>query len=349
MKSIRPLSQYRFIRPIIELGRRVKFAFVRMRIRSSVTHISGLRKIKLSKDGVIVLCLVKNGELVIEDFINYYLDLGVEHMIFLDNGSQDQTAELASKYTKVTVLRSHFPFRNDGDMRLREYLTDYYGYGRWSLCVDIDEYFDYPHSNLISLNQFIKYLINYGYTAVVTQMLDMFPEQLQRQRSTPFIRSAHKYYMIDNLVKEKYRIWDSGRAALPVNPDHASITGGIRKALFDASPSLTKHALIYHSSKTRRDKWGHFLDKGVVADVSCVLLHYKFTSVFFQQVEEAVKKEHHFRNSSEYKQYHHVLKDLTVIDFPISNASIWSGVDKLIEQNLLNTSSAYEQWSLSIG
>ena len=79
---------------LIEKTDKVKESLVSL----SVRDVYGSFDINLSHEEVIVLCLVKNGEQYVRDFIKYYLDLGVKHIVFLDNGSGDQTLELIKKY-----------------------------------------------------------------------------------------------------------------------------------------------------------------------------------------------------------------------------------------------------------
>ena len=59
---------------------------------------------------------------------------------------------------------------------MKRYLAETFSAGRWNLCADIDELFDYPFSERIGLNSFLSYLNANSYTAVVTQMLDMFAD-----------------------------------------------------------------------------------------------------------------------------------------------------------------------------
>ncbi len=82
---------------------------------------------------------------------------------------------------------------------MKQYLIARFGKsGRWCLYVDIDELFDYPYSEVVSLDSFLRYLTSKSYTAVMAHMLDMFPEALvgasgrpgrTYQRSAQILRS----------------------------------------------------------------------------------------------------------------------------------------------------------------
>ena len=47
----------------------------------------------------------------------------------------------------------------------------------WVLCVDIDELFDYPFRREIPTVDLLRYLNRCGFTAVVAQLLDLFPKR----------------------------------------------------------------------------------------------------------------------------------------------------------------------------
>ncbi|MBD3253179.1 hypothetical protein GF386_05580 [Candidatus Pacearchaeota archaeon] len=211
-------------------------------IELSIKHLHGPEKIKLSKEDVIVLCLVKDGEQYIEEFIEHYFKLGVKHIVFLDNMSSDRTLDIARKYDNVTVLQTGHPFRNNNDMRMREFLIEKYGKNKWSLTVDIDEFFDYPYSDIIKLKDLIRYLNINDYTAVVTQMLDLFPENILRFKKRKFDLKNHKYYEISNIIKNNYFFEECDFK----KTDIKIYIGGIRKTIFCFEPWLTKHALLFY-------------------------------------------------------------------------------------------------------
>ena len=58
----------------------------------------------------IVLCLLKNGDYFISDFMNHYLNLGFKHFVFIDNGSTDSTIAELEKFN-VTLLACELPYK----------------------------------------------------------------------------------------------------------------------------------------------------------------------------------------------------------------------------------------------
>src|SRR5919112_4417219 len=125
-----------------------------------VEHVQGPEEIPYKKDELVVLCLVRDGEPWVRSFIEHYFSLGAKHIVFLDNDSTDDTVSVASEYNNVTLLRTKLPFSasvegTEGQNLMRRYLIERFGRNRWSLCVDIDELFDYPYSDIIGLDSLL--------------------------------------------------------------------------------------------------------------------------------------------------------------------------------------------------
>src|SRR5829696_3736191 len=174
-------------------------------VHPSVEHLHGPEEVAYEADELVVVCLVRDGQPYVKSFVEHYLSLGVKHIFFLDNGSTDGTIEALKGYDNVTVLRTGLPFKRY-ETSVRQYLVERFGKkGRWCLYADIDELFDYPYSEVVGLGSLLRYLNSNSYTAVVAQMLDMFPEEpLSGSASSPDepLKQRHRFYDISN-VKTK--------------------------------------------------------------------------------------------------------------------------------------------------
>src|SRR5215208_557630 len=168
-------------------------------LRSSIEHLHGPEEVDYEPDELVVVCLVRDGRPYVKSFVEHYRSLGAKHLFFLDNGSTDGTVEALKNYDNTTVLRSKLPFK-EYDVLFKQYLIGRFGRkDRWCLCVDIDELFDYPYSEVIGLGSLLGYLNSNSYTAVAAQMLDMFPEE-------PL--SAREENLEDESLKELLRFYD---------------------------------------------------------------------------------------------------------------------------------------------
>src|SRR5215212_4440670 len=147
-----------------------------MDLESHIRHLHGPEEVTYTPDELVVVCLVRDGRPYLKSFVEHYFYLGVKHIVFLDNGSTDGTVEVLKNYDNVTVFQTKLPFK-EYELFMKQYLITRFGWDRWSLCVDIDELFDYPYSDVIDLASLLGYLNSKSYTAVTAHLLDMFPNK----------------------------------------------------------------------------------------------------------------------------------------------------------------------------
>jgi hypothetical protein len=169
-------------------------------------RLHGPEEITYGPNELVVVCLVRDGRPYVRSFVEHYRSLGVKHIVFLDNGSTDGTVEALKEHDDVTVLRSKLPYERY-NVTAKQYLIERFGRGRWILCADIDELFDYPHSDIVSLDSLLGYLNDKGYTAVAAQMLDMFPEEPLSEAAGDEdepLKERHKFYDVSSVHRWSY-------------------------------------------------------------------------------------------------------------------------------------------------
>jgi glycosyltransferase involved in cell wall biosynthesis len=262
------------------------------RARLSVTHLYGSERVGFAKNEGIVTCVVKNGEFFVKTFIEHYLTLGFRHIFFLDNGSTDATLTIAAQYPNVTAYRSTLPIEAHQGI-FKKYLAQKCAGAGWCLDADIDELFQYPCSDLITLQELFDYLNAYRYNAVTLQMLDMFsnePIGTVCGQGDHNVKESYPYYDISRIVKRPYREAQLARchgAHNTLSDDRTALYfGGIRRSLFGNDYLLTKHSLFVPRKVQQLFQHVHFIDGSRLADLSCVLLHYKLTSNAVQLAEQ---------------------------------------------------------------
>jgi glycosyltransferase involved in cell wall biosynthesis len=306
-----------------------------------VRLIYGPGVVAYQPDEAIVLCLVKDGEVWIKDFIEHYFQKGFKHIVFLDNGSTDNTLAIAKQYPNITILQTDVSFKFN-NILLRRYLVTRFGRGHWSLTVDIDELWDYPLSGRVGLKALLGYLRAQGANAMVAQMLDMFLPNLPSER-----RSLKEYdrYDISRIKKIGLRSWGDGigfYAKKIINERISLFRGGIRHQTFGLSGIwLTKMPLLFLDGTIRPLAHQHFSNNAVIADISAVLLHYKFTHVFRDQVREAVKAKQYAADSSDYRVYARKLQQNPSLTITSDTVRTLISVDQLVEQNFLVVTDPY--------
>ena len=312
-------------------------------LKPKIRHIHGLSSISYGDDELIVVCVVKNGALYIKSFVEHYLSMGVNHLVFLDNGSTDNTLELLCAYDScVTVLQTNAPYHTY-ENAMKRYLANRFSKGRWHLCADIDELFVYPCSSKISLNKFLKYLNENGFTAVIAHLLDLFSEvpmaNLESNISDS-LKDKYTYYDLSAITRSDDYWWSKP----PMSYGLKAHWGGVRTVLFGTNNGLTKAPLVKMDGKAQPFVQWHHVRNARLADVSCVLQHYPFVSSFFTKVREAVETGCRGVFTDEYEAYWRELERNPNLNIKFETAQKFTGLDGLLEQGFIVASDQYRQW-----
>jgi hypothetical protein len=322
-------------------------------LHHNVEHVHGPEEVAIEPDELVVLCVVRDGRPYVRSFVEHYASMGVKHMVFLDNGSTDGTVETLQEYDDVTVLRTRLPFRNY-QLYMRRYLIHRFGKGRWSLTVDMDELFDYPYSDVVGLGSFIRYLNNGGYTAVVAQMLDMFPEkplmsvagdedELADSEDEP-LKELHRFYDISGVrVQEYYPL--GGNNNVLANEEIKWFRDGIKTTLFGHRAMLSKHPLVFFDGKIIPvDGTMHRTSNAHVADFTCVLFHYKLLDRLYEQALRAVSEKNYPNRHEKYEKYVDALEASPELQIKRETAREIKSVNDLVENQFLIVSGDYMAW-----
>jgi glycosyltransferase involved in cell wall biosynthesis len=306
-------------------------------LRREVRHVAGPEEIEYGPEEVLAICVVRDGALHVESFLQHHFSLGVRHVVLLDNGSTDGTAEIARRHDNVTVLASGLPYQRYENV-MKRYLARRFSRGRWNLCVDIDERFDYPFSGDLPLSRLIAYLDRHAYTAVVAQMLDMLPEgRLSEAEAFPF-------YDIAAVRKSEYPFGEVSNPAVKMH------RGGIREAAFGTDNGLTKAALVRVEDSIDLFVKYHHAANARIADFTCVLLHYPFAGPFAAKVAEAVATGRY--GSLTTREYERYQKSLERDSDPVlrrPTARRLERVEQLVDEGFLVVSEPYRRWVESGG
>ncbi|GJL81590.1 MAG: hypothetical protein DHS20C01_12240 [marine bacterium B5-7] len=273
-----------------------------------ITHLHGPLEVELSSNEAVVLCLVKDGQDLMEDFITHYRKIGFSHFVFLDNGSSDDTVAVARQHSNVTILRSLADFKEE-KLSMKHALLRMFGVGTWTLIADIDELFHYPMMDRFSFDRFLWYLNKHRFTSVVAHLLDLMPPtSLKQLRAEPISRIGESAWYFNHVSIEKSD-YDIASNVIE-NTDIKMWRGGVRSVLFNLNRILlTKHPLNFGDNRMAIHS-NHTIGNRKVADISGLLMHYKFVGDIHERIRDAVNHGNFYRNSIEYRHY------LEVIDGP---------------------------------
>jgi hypothetical protein len=315
------------------------------RMHAGIKHVAGPREPRGAANEVVVACMVRNGAEYVEEFLEHYFSLGAKHVVLLDNGSTDATVALARRRRNVSIFEYPVPIGRQ-ERVLRRYLVNVLCRSHWCLCVDIDEFFDYPFSGTVTLNELAGYLDANSYTAVVTQMLDMFPKKplgAMKSSENGSLKKNYPYYDITGVEKADYMSlpWSLRlKGNVVSNEDIKFHSGGIRKAVFGGGFWLTKHTMIRPEGIELIDP--HCVSRARCADLSAVVLHYKFTPSYFDRTREYVKTD--FSNMPE--EYAAIVKaGRNPRLYNPATARRFDSVEELLDDGFIVVSERYSRWA----
>ena len=315
----------------------------------SFSHLCGPKKIPLSIDEAIVICLVKNGAMFVDDFVCHHIGMGFKHIVFIDNGSTDSTINKACAYDEVSVMQSKLK-HSQYECQLRRYAAKLFGKHQWCLIIDIDEFFDYPRSKDVSLKCFLQYLNANSYTTVVGQMLDMFSDKPLDKTSAMgkgFI-NEFRYYDISNIDKYEYHDFTNigVHYCLKNNKSNNDKVkyhfGGIRKTVFGTKNCLTKHSLIRLTDNLLPITHPHFSSNTNCADITVLLKHYKFAGDFYNNVRKSV--ENKTFGHQEDNAYLKKMNGGHPLRFIQTTSQEYTCIENLVREGFIVSSPEFDQW-----
>lgn len=304
-------------------------------IARNATYVSG--PADTPDDGVIALVTIKNGASYLDAFFDHHRRLGVRHFVFLDNDSTDFTTEYICNQADATLWRSNLPYR-DYFVAFTRWLLETFGQNRWCLSIDIDELLEYPHCDRLNVNALTEYLDRNQWQAMRCIMLDMFPRgPLTEHSDSTSFRDTHRYFDPASIVTH------GTSGALPIHERQHQY--GIRRKAFGGNGDtffLTKHPLIRFD---RSMSYDHHRTDAPLAELTGVLLHYKFVGDFKKYVDESVEANVHWQDSVEYKLYKRALDEnpnLTLFD---SDAREYRSAQELRKFELVSIPESYETFA----
>ncbi len=315
-------------------------------LHSSIEHLHGPEEIPYGEDELVVVCNVRDGRPYVKSFVEHYFSLGVKHIVFLDNNSSDGTVSAVCRYDNVTVLRTKLPYK-EYMYSMRQYLIARFGENRWCLCVDIDELFDYPYSDVMGLDSLLGYLNSKSYTAVTAQMLDMFPEKPLSGRVGSLdepLKELHRFYDISRISRRSTKRHPWFRNNTLESDEVERFSGGVREIVFGTAPTLTKYPLVFSDGRLKPfDGSGHWVDNARIADFTCVLFHYKFLDEHFRKQVTQVLRDG-WDKFSEYERYSKVLDRNPSLQVKQETSKEIESVNDLLENQFLVVSDDYVSW-----
>jgi hypothetical protein len=292
-----------------------------MRIRRKYRLARALRKSReltcvqdntkaIRPDDILLVSTMRNEQIRLPYFLEYYRGLGIDHFLFVDNGSNDGTAEYLTGMQDVSLWRTEASYRRAGfGIDWMNYLKRRYAHGHWVLVVDPDEFFVYPFCDTRPIRALTDWLDNSAIRSFSAMLIDLYPKGQINEAA----------YEPGQDPLEVANWFDSGNYSISLNPAYGNlwIQGGPRARVFFAdrpqkAPALNKIPLVKWDRKYAYVSSTHALlprglnrvyETGGGEKASGALLHAKFLNTFGAKAQEELIRNQHYAQSAEYKAY----------------------------------------------
>ena len=265
---------------------------------------------------ILLVSTMRNEQIRLPYFLDYYRALGVAHFLFVDNDSTDGTVDYLRGKKDVSVWTTRASYLKSAfGVDWVNWLCRKYAHGHWTLVVDPDEFFIYPFCDTRPIPALTDWLDNSSIRSFSAMLIDVYPKG--RMDAQPYQEGQ------DPLEIASW--FDSGNYSIKRNPTYGNlwIQGGPRSRVFFAdrpekAPALNKiplvrwnrrfafvsstHTLLPRGLNQVYDEWGGEKASGA-------LLHTKFLDTFGAKAAEELERGQHYGGSVEYRAYAEALKD----------------------------------------
>lgn len=308
-----------------------------IRRKGQLTKTSDRRR-AMDRDHILLFSVMRNEALRLPHFLDYYRGLGIGHFLVVDNGSDDETAELLAAQPDVSL------WSTQGSYKAARFGLDWLtwlhfrnGHGHWCLTVDADELLTFPHAETAGLGGLTAWLDARAIPAMGAVMIDLYPQgPLGEGRYRPGDDPLDhlRWYDADNFFE------------VP-RPELGStiLRGGVRLRAFFAdqperAPTMNKVPLVRW-----RWRYAYLTSTHVIlppalnrTDMheapSGALLHTKFLPDAPARAAEEKQRGEHFSNSPLYDDYY----DKLAAGVPLwsKNSQPYRGWQDLARQGLIS-------------
>lgn len=286
--------------------------------------------------------IARNESLRLPYFLEYYTNLGVDRIFFIDNNSTDGSREIALSFKNVHVFKIEKSYKDH--WYWMEYFLNKYGKNRWCLVVDIDELFHFPYFEHLKLSNLIEYLTNNNFTALRSILLDFHSDKaitdtVCKSNSNPIDICP---FFDPSYIKNHHLFFDKKRWC---HFESETYAGGVRTKFFKDNEdywfNITKFSLFKYTKKTYLSQGMHGINGANIADIEGVVVHTKFMYDFKSRVHEESKREEHFNNAKEYKIYNNSINNEKFLCLKNEKSVKYGGTKQFLKFGVMKCSQKY--------
>jgi hypothetical protein len=291
----------------------------------------------------VLISVVRNEMLRLPYFVEHYRRLGLEQLVFIDNGSTDGTREFLLSQPDTYLFEIHDSFAaSRWGMAWVHAVLDRYCDGRWVVLADADELLVWPGSEHETIRGLIFRLEAAGADALFALLLDMYSDKpfgkIDYVPGTPFTDACPLFDV------GPYPMYEA--KAFPFR----QIYGGVRARLFRnlglgfSPPTVSKVPLLRWQKGQRFVLVAHALGQTMrLAPMRAALLHFKMFDDLPAKCRVETERKEHYEQGREYRALAAAIANAPDGTFfhPGSSAR-YESTDQLVDLGLMSTSSAFE-------
>ena len=284
----------------------------------------------LSPQDMPLVFLNHNERRLLPSFLQHYREMGVTRFLCVDDRSGDGSRDYLLQQPDVDLYESEVRYSEALRGRAwREKLFDIYGYDRWYLNVDSDEFFVYDSLGSENIIDYTQRLAENGICRVPAVMLDMYPTGPLHRAYYDGSKGMMPWEVATHFDGEGYVGRMHGRGF--------QFRGGVRQRLFQTDPELGKYPLIYWG---RGSNFGRTIHRPLppqhsFPNVMGCLLHFKIFADFPDRVEETVANGQHWNGAMIYRIIQQKLRESGGLEFQYDQSIPYQGIQGLIEQGFM--------------
>lgn len=274
-------------------------------------HTSAIRP-----EDILLVCTMRNEQIRLPYFLEYYRDMGIGHFLFVDNDSDDGSVEYLRGMADVSLWKTDASYRRAGfGIDWMNFLKRKYAHGHWVLVVDPDEFFVYPFCDTRPIRALTDWLDNCAIRSFAAMLIDVYPkgriDAVPYQAGQDPLEIAHWFDSGNYTISRNHKytnLWIQGgpraRVFFPDEPEKAPALNKVPLVKWDRRYAFVSstHMLLPRGLNRVYDEWGGEKASGV-------LLHAKFLDTFGAKAAEELDRREHYAASVEYKAYAELLKD----------------------------------------
>lgn len=290
---------------------------------------------------------IKNEMMRVPFLLDYHRKLGVDRFFFIDNGSSDGTVEFLKGERDCHCFHSdgNFFAENVEPPKWSNALRNVFGDGHWSLTLDADEMFVYPHCEEVSLKSLCQHLDDAGCDALPALVVDMYgdgPIVEARYRKGQSFLDACPYF--DAELGQTIVVEGNYPPVLMFSSfRERAFWHGKHKA--KRPPCITQVPLVKWRKGMGYLVAQHSLTYARLSEMQAGVLHFKFLPGFYESIVSSIEDNKSVKEKGleERSSYVDALARNPKLSLKYAQSTRYKNSVQLVDLGWMKTSSEYER------